>query len=365
MGITASTSKQLNYYIQSDKDNSGIDTTYITATGNKKTSVAKNILNNTYTLDDTKSEAEINAKLLNYDDAVFQNASTVGASGYKKVMVYGHPDKFIFDYSQDYNNCGVDSCLNILAMAGIQDVVEVTPEYDAYLGTPITKTYKKAVYNQETGIWETKEVTESTYPKRPVETEDLFLLWAVQNSKNDEEAYETEYGQYYYDEIAKNYYDSYVIHSKNMEKYNKISDLQNNPSEVGGTYLWMQSNILNYWGVSHTVEMPDVVLLAGKNKETVDSGEIETSLVEYGNDGSGNTVYLRTTEQTVTSYSDNNKVITTTVTTKTVQVIKDGDLRYKALEGKEAQVSTKTTTETLLNKDFYYFANDFYNAIKE
>lgn len=36
MGITASTSKQLNYYIQEDKDNSGIPTTYITATGNKK-----------------------------------------------------------------------------------------------------------------------------------------------------------------------------------------------------------------------------------------------------------------------------------------------------------------------------------------
>ncbi len=366
MGITASTSKQLNYYMREVKDNSGIPTTYITATGNKKTSVANNIFNDTYTLDFTKSEAEINAKLLNFDDVVFQSGGSVGASGYKNVMVFGHPDKFIFDYAQDYNNCGIDSCLNILAMAGIKDVVEVTPEYEAYLGTPITKTYKKAVYNQETGIWETKEVTESTYPKRPVETEDSFLLWAVQNSQNDEEAYKTEYGQYYYDEISKKYYDSYVIHTKNMETYKKISDLQNNPSEVGGTYLWMQSNILNYWGVSHTVEMPDVVILAGKNRETSDSGEIEISLTETGKtDDKGNTIYSRTTEKTVITYSDNNKTVTTTVTTKTADVIKDGDTGYKEASGGNSETITKVTTETTLNKDFYYFANDFYNAILE
>lgn len=366
MGITASTSKQLNYYKEEDKDNSGISTTYITATGNKQTSVANNILNDTYTLDTSRSEAEINARLLNFDDAVFQSGGSVGAKGYKQVMVFGHPDKFIFDYAQDYNNCGVDSCLNILAMAGIKDVVEVTPEYEKYLGTPITKTTKKAVYNEETGIWETKEVTETTYPKRPVETEDSFLLWAVQNSKNDEEFYLNQYDENYDSMVYQKYLDSYVIHSKNAETYKNISDLQNNPTEVGGTYIWMQSNILNYYGVSHTVETPDVVILAGKNKEKYDSGEVEISLTDTGKtDDKGNAIYTRTTRQEVITYSDHNKTVTTMVKTKTVDVVIDGDSGYKNAPNAKELTSTVTTTETTLNRNFYYFAEDFYNAILE
>ncbi len=33
-------------------------------------------------------------------------------------QIYGHPDKWILDYKQKYNNCGIVSMLNILAIAG-------------------------------------------------------------------------------------------------------------------------------------------------------------------------------------------------------------------------------------------------------
>jgi len=50
---------------------------------------------------------QTNIKLLNYDDYI------IDENGYK---IYGHPDKWILDKLQEYNNCGIVSALNLLSI---------------------------------------------------------------------------------------------------------------------------------------------------------------------------------------------------------------------------------------------------------
>ena len=50
---------------------------------------------------------QTNIKLLNYDDYI------IDENGYK---IYGHPDKWILDKIQEYNNCGIVSALNLLSI---------------------------------------------------------------------------------------------------------------------------------------------------------------------------------------------------------------------------------------------------------
>ena len=152
MGTTNSADKTLNKYKTATHDNSGVPDIVVTNTGNEKRKNGLPVYNDTYTLSTVSNKyasVDINVKLLDWNSAVAKKgdeilttpgfASKAGFESDKVYSVYGHPDKFVYDYQQEYNNCGVDSCLNVLSIAGVKDIVEVGQTYSSYLTTPIVK----------------------------------------------------------------------------------------------------------------------------------------------------------------------------------------------------------------------------------
>lgn len=389
MATTKSTlTNDLNMFISIISDNSGISDCIYTNTGNKKTKIGQYIYNNTYTVDGDKKKADVNAQLLNYNDAISRKGSVLGFNDSEYVFIYGHPDKWVYDYQQNYNNCGVDSSLNILSIAGVKDIVEITPSYAQYLATPETKTEKKYKYNKETHKWEyvTKEVT--VLKKQPTETENEFLLWAIKNSKNDETWYLNQYnilkddflsGEYtpgetldYFDESTiVGERESFVVHSKNYDDYKTIQDLKDHPEEIGGTTIWQRDNILDYWGV-------DSEMVTAKFKRIVDPGEtIETpedvvtvETPQYAGDETNNNVWYikRTTVSISYGESFKSKTITTKVEEYYAKKVEDeqGNINYEKIEHSKPAITTTTKeTTNLKNSELYAFAEDFAQKVKD
>ena len=399
MATTKSTlTNDLNMFVDGIKDNSGLGNCIYTNTGNKKTKIGQYIYNNTFTVDGDKRTADANVQLLNWSDAISRKGSVLGFNECEYVYIYGHPDKWIYDYKQEYNNCGVDSALNILSIAGVKDIVEITPSYAQYLSTPETKTVKKYEYNRETHQWEytTKEV--NVYKKAPTETEDEFLLWAIKNSKNDESWYLEKYnillnsmgvsnGEFdptkdtinYFDESTiKNELKSYVIHAKNQEDYNTIQDLKDHPEEVGGTRIWNIDNILDDWGVDSAMKAADFKYIIDptdpvQNPEDIVVSETPVYIsTEYDENGNAKEIYFIDKTTTSVSYSDSYRTKVTTVKNEkyyAAKVVdpKTGEISYKEYnyEDKPAETTTTTTTERTLNDIAYKFASEYAEIVKE
>lgn len=143
-------------------------------TGNKKG--VYRAINDTYTMGKESGAYELECTVLDYKDGVLKRGDVLDASFNGKVdttgyYVYGHPDKFEYDYSTKYNNSGLNSALNILAAAGKVDVYENNSHYSDYLSTPIgTKT---------TDTLETINIYPDSY--KIAETEDQFLFDCIKN----------------------------------------------------------------------------------------------------------------------------------------------------------------------------------------
>ena len=261
MATTNSTSKKLNSYHPAESKTLYANEVRVN-TGNKKKKaatvvdnkyVSNNIFNDTYTLA-TKSKGafEETGRLLNYDDYVLVDDYT---------RVYGHPDKWIFDTKQKYNNCGVVSALNILSMAGKIDVVAPTDDEIAKLGAD----RKVKEYDDLTGTYITKTVKSNV---DFTSSEELLTLYAIQHD--------------------------YAIHSKDLDAYKSVKDIK---WEDGGTYTAKQfsetqlyhdtiqcvTSILNDYGVKSSIKSLPVVLLP---EETEDIEYADEEIEEELPDGS-------------------------------------------------------------------------------
>lgn len=335
MGTTNSTERDLNHYTGPDGNNLYNDDCKYVNTGNMKPKEKFGLIyNKTYTLD--VNAHEINAGLLSYNDAIVKDGSNIDSSLLtgEDYYIYGQPDKFIYDYRQKYNNCGVDSSLNVLSMAGKKDIVQITKAYEEYLNTPIeTTTGHKGpahivggqlVYDEETN-------TTTTYPKKPKETEDLFLLENIQKSDNDALWYSNK--QYRIEEnkvivpikyvgidgtvtestkkIDKDYY--FCLHSKNVDYYKDIDDLVE--QEDGGTYAFQRKNILDANGVASDVVQIDIKKLFKLGTTDTPISNNDDPIVNTTTNADGST----TTETTTVNYTYNGstKVVLTTKTIET------------------------------------------------
>ncbi len=368
MASTNSTEKELNHFISEDPNNLYTKDCKYVNTGNMEPKKKFDLIyNQQYTLDDKAHE--IDGGLLSYDDAVVRTGNTIDSSlaADKDYKIYGHPDKFIYDYRQKYNNCGVDSSLNILSIAGKKDIVQITKEYQEYLNTPITTTtgHKgvghivggQLVYDNDT------ETTTTTYPAKPKETEDLFLLENIKMSDNDALWYTNK--QYVvlendvlapvkivdikgetsdsYTVIDKDYY--YCLHTKNADYYKDISDLV--PKEDGGTYAYQRKNILDYNGIKS-----DVVQLQIKELFNLSATDnpIEINDDPVINSKSINEDGSITTEITTvkTTYNGSTKIVLTTRTVETTYekefTAEDGGvIKHKIVISSNVQTSEVTT----------------------
>ena len=145
-------------------------------TGNKKG--VYRAINDTYTLGKESGAYELECTVLDYKDGVLKRGDVLDADFNGKVdttgyYIYGHPDKFEYDYSTKYNNSGLNSALNILAAAGKVDVYENNSHYSDYLSTPIgTKT---------TDTLETINIYPDSY--KIAETEDQFLFDCIKDGR--------------------------------------------------------------------------------------------------------------------------------------------------------------------------------------
>jgi len=197
MGTTNSTGKELNkHYIEGN----ALYGVYVAVnTGNQKDSEGKSkngkyvsgkVKNMTYTLETPKNNYEESAKLLNYYDYVWDNGE----------YIFGHPNKWVYDSDQKYNNCGVVSALNILSMAGKINMVAPTKEEIEKLTAPVTRKTTDAYGN---------EIETTKIPKVDfTSSEEKLTLYAIQRN--------------------------YCNHSLDSSDYKSIKDIK---TEDGGTYF--------------------------------------------------------------------------------------------------------------------------------
>lgn len=387
MATTNSKDRDLNYYVDGGSDNSGIEDWIFTNTGNKKRKNGLPVLNNEFELSSVASQtasADINSKLLNWNDVVKVSADVIqsspGISTDKiKEIVYdpefkydiiGHPDKWIFDYKQGYNNCGVDSCLNVLSMAGVIDIVERGSSYEEYLSTPSVKTKTKTYYDDEAGEWKTEKIETTTYPTAQEETENSFLLWAVKNSPNDSEWYKETYDSKkdqseYSTVLGTDDITDYVIHSKNCTEYNTTEDLKEAPTEIGGTTATHRNNILNAWGVKSSIKkmqinyLQEIEITSPDPNTTVKYEDVE------GGDGSTKKRITTIIKTEYGKYGQSTKT-TETVTTEIVQVGEAGkESEWKLAEGTQAQVVETITQEYEQNTTIYNYLGQLCKYVEE
>ncbi len=351
MGTTNSTDRQLNYFNGGVDDNSGVEDCVYTNTGNIKRKKGLPVNNDTYTLN-AKESVVINATLLNFSDNIQKEGKDIDSSlnPDQWYEVIGHPDKFIYDYDQDYNNCGVVSSLNVLSMAGQKEIIQKDSQYSAFTGTPTVTTREEIVLNEETNAFEYQTVTITTYPESSTPTEDLFTLWAVQNSKNDTKWYEDKYkNDGDIKEIPESNPTDFCVHSMNYTEYKTIEDLKGMAQELGGTSVTNRDNILEYWGVKSDV-LPFAYRLVAKQENAMTT-EPEIISIEDLPDGG-----QRVTTQTVTTSADFKTVTTVTE----IKVYSDKEQKTQV-----GDTITQTVVEYEQNQEWYNFALEYEKLIKD
>ena len=118
--------------------------------GGLNVSIENGTITSTTDIDSLKNVNNIT--LINSTDAIVKNGSDISNSltSNEQYNIYGAPAKWILDREQQYNNCGVESCLNILATAGLVDVTDQKATEDEITSWAISNKYK-AQYTDETG----------------------------------------------------------------------------------------------------------------------------------------------------------------------------------------------------------------------
>ena len=73
---------------------------------------------------------EIDLTLLNYNDFILKQGIYISddksLNPNTEYEIYGHPEKWQLDYKQQFNNCGVESVMNIMAINGSIDITDET-----------------------------------------------------------------------------------------------------------------------------------------------------------------------------------------------------------------------------------------------
>ena len=100
-------------------------------------------INSTVNINGLNIKGVSNITLLDYTDAVIKKGSEISSSLDKNAeySIYGAPAKWIYDKEQQYNNCGVESCLNVLSTAGVYDIKDQTKDENEFTLWAITNTY--------------------------------------------------------------------------------------------------------------------------------------------------------------------------------------------------------------------------------
>lgn len=109
-------------------------------------SVDGKTLNSTVNVNGLNIKDVSNITLLDSDDALVKKGSDISSSltAGDSYNIYGAPAKWILDKEQQYNNCGIESCLNILSIAGQYDIKDQNKDEDEFTLWAITNKYTSA-----------------------------------------------------------------------------------------------------------------------------------------------------------------------------------------------------------------------------
>lgn len=113
-------------------------------------SVEDKTVKSTVDIDGLDIKGVDNITLLDSNEAIVKKGSEIDSSltGTDNYNIYGAPAKWILDEQQQYNNCGIESCLNILAIAGKYDIKDQNKDEDEFTLWAITNKYKDDYGNE-------------------------------------------------------------------------------------------------------------------------------------------------------------------------------------------------------------------------
>ena len=268
---------------------------YVTA-GNAKDTAVKvvngkvvtgKIFNQSYTLlkqgsfaDDPTAYEEV-GRLANWDDPIFSE---------ENYRVYGQPQKFVYDTKQKYENCGVNSSLNLLSMAGKISLVEPTDELIAELTKPVTVKVKNK-YHDVDYVTVTPNVDVAS-------TEDLITLYAIQNG--------------------------YANHVYSLEHYKTVKDINELDGGTSPTGVYDEQHFYHYNIYSQADLLNDVT---GEDFATV--AKLKNKIVYQSTTGRTLTSYVEDIEEEKKEENSQSSAQTTSSdSTQDKKVIKDTIAQY-------------------------------------
>ena len=102
-----------------------------TRTKNLNTYTQNNDFETLYSnVDTVLYDNEIDLTLLNYNDFILKQGIYISddksLNPNTEYEINGHPEKWQLDYKQQFNNCGVESVMNIMAINGSIDITDET-----------------------------------------------------------------------------------------------------------------------------------------------------------------------------------------------------------------------------------------------
>lgn len=233
------------------------DKSELVNSGNKKSK--NNSFYDTYVL----PKLIANVALRNYYNGMAIKGEYIDGSleADKDYTVYGHPNKYVYDYAQKWNNCGVVSTLNLLSVAGVKNISQLTKadmEHNETVRENMANTPEGEFYSGPSLISKS-------------ETESSFTLWAIQNSENDLAWYFDNYNPNafywgYYDQIDETKIDgSFCLHYNDYTTYKNASSIL---FIDGGTLPFQIKNMLDYHGKTSEIQALEIEKYCGNNYKT-------------------------------------------------------------------------------------------------
>lgn len=124
---------------------------YSNSTSGLNVSVDNKTVSSTVDIKGLNIKGVNNITLLDSNEAIIKKGSEIDSSLAKddNYNIYGAPAKWILDKEQQYNNCGIESCLNILAIAGKYDIKDQNKDEDEFTLWAITNKYTSPTTGEE------------------------------------------------------------------------------------------------------------------------------------------------------------------------------------------------------------------------
>ena len=182
-----------------------------------------------------------NVTLIDYNDAMVRKGSEISSTLAKNedYSIYGAPSKWILDKEQQYNNCGVEGCLNILATAGLYDIKDQKEDEDKFTQWAITNKFTSAETGEESTYCDdyppigvlNLEDGGTVYEQR----KEILSHYGIESSSIGgyyEEGYDWYVEQLQNDPVMKNAYDEYIL---KVDVYNDLVDEYNELVAEGKT----------------------------------------------------------------------------------------------------------------------------------